>query len=334
MERLDGWLVPGFVDMQVNGGGGTLFNNDPSPQGIARIAAAHAAGGTTACLVTLITDRREMTGTAIAAVAAARAAGQPGLLGLHLEGPHLALARKGTHEGALFRPMEAADLATLIAARPRVGLLMTTIAPENVTVAQVAALAGAGVAVSLGHTDCTAATARAYLAAGARFVTHLFNAMRQMGSREPGLVGAALDDPGLTLGLIADGFHVDPVPMGVALRACRGRIALITDAMATIGTDLDGFSLNGRRVYRRGGRLTLADGTLAGADIDMIGALRFVVERLGVPLEEALRMASLYPAAALGAAKGAFAPGMDADAVLLSPALDIAGVWIAGARIY
>lgn len=243
------------------------------------------------------------------------------------------MARKGTHDAALIRPMEPGDLARIIAARTRVGVLMATVAPESVTEAQVAEMAAAGVTVSLGHTDCPAEVARRHVAAGARVITHLFNAMSQMGNREPGLVGAALDDPRLTLGLIADGFHVDPVAMGVAIRAARGRVALVTDAMSTIGTDLPGFTLNGRRIYRRDGRLTLADGTLAGADIDMIGCLRFVVGRLGLPLDEALRMAALYPAQALGVAKGAFRPGMDADAVLLSTALDVRGVWAGGARL-
>ena len=337
VERLAGWLVPGFVDLQVNGGGGVLFNNDPTPEAIARICAAHVRGGTTALMVTLITDRPEVTACAIAAVTEALRRGQPGLLGLHLEGPHLSLARKGTHDPTLIRPMVAADLALLLAAaadlRAAGGRLMTTVAPESVTEAQVAALAAAGVAVSLGQTDCSAATARAHFAAGARMATHLFNAMSPLGHREPGLVGAALDDPGVTSGLIADGFHVDPLAMGVAIRAARGRIALVSDAMATVGTDLDGFTLNGRRIHRRDGRLTLADGTLAGADIDMIGSLRVVVDRLGLPLAQALPMAARHPAAAIGARKGAFLPGMDADGVLLSPALHIAGVWIAGVRV-
>jgi N-acetylglucosamine-6-phosphate deacetylase len=334
VERLGGWLVPGFVDLQVNGGGGALLNNDCTPEGIARICAAHAAGGTTAILVTLITDRPEATPAAIAAVEAARAAGQPGLLGLHLEGPHLSVARKGTHDPALIRPMTDADLAVVAAAPGRVGHLVTTVAPESVSADQVRALAAAGVVVSLGHTDADAATARRHVEAGARMVTHLFNAMSQLGHRAPGVVGVALDDPRLASGLIADGFHVDPVSMGVALRAVRGRLFLVTDAMSTIGTDLPGFTLNGRQVYRRGGRLTLADGTLAGADIDMISSVRFVVERLGLPLDEALRMAALYPAEAVGATtRGALGPGTEADAVLLTPALEVAGTWIGGRRV-
>ncbi|MCL6707190.1 N-acetylglucosamine-6-phosphate deacetylase [Pseudomonas sp. R2.Fl] len=330
-------IVPGFVDLQVNGGGGVLFNNDPTPEGIRTICAAHARFGTTALMVTLITDTPALRDIALEAGTEAAEARVPGFLGLHLEGPHLSATRKGTHDPGLIRPMTEADLALLTAAAGGFGLPMITVAPESVTPVQIARLVTAGYRVSLGHTDTTAAAVAAYIDAGASLVTHLFNAMSQLGNREPGLVGAALDNGALSCGLIADGFHVDPISMRIALAAKRGpgRIFLVTDAMSSIGSDETGFELNGRHVYRRGGRLTLADGTLAGADIDMLSCVRFVRERLGLPLEEALRMASLYPADAVRApTKGRLAPGSDADFLLLSYDLDLVATYIAGLPVH
>ncbi|WP_332303627.1 N-acetylglucosamine-6-phosphate deacetylase [Rhizobium sp. GR12] len=334
----DGLLIaPGFIDLQVNGGGGVMFNNQPDVTGIARICSAHAQFGTTGLMVTLITDRPDVTSKAAQAGIAALKAHVPGFLGLHFEGPHLSVPRKGTHDPALIRKMETADLEVLIGCKAKLPFVMTTIAPENTTVEQVAALRQAGIVVSLGHTDAGLDVATAYADAGASMVTHLFNAMSPLGHREPGLVGAALANGKLDCGLIADGFHVDPAAIGIALRAKNGpaHIFLVTDAMSTIGTDDDGFELNGRRVYRNGGRLTLADGTLAGADIDMLSCIRFMLEKMEMPLEEALRMASAYPAQAIGAsAKGKLLPGFDADFVMLTPDLQMHSTWISGEKIY
>jgi len=265
-------IVPGFVDLQVNGGGGVLLNEQPDVAGIRTICAAHARFGTTALLPTLITDTPEVTARTVAAGIAAKAENVPGFLGLHLEGPHLSIARKGAHDPKLIRRMEADDLERIVAARGRLDALLATVAPESVGNDQIAALAKAGVTVSLGHSDSGYATVSAAVAAGASMMTHLFNAMNPLGHREPGMVGAALELGHLNAGLIADGYHVDPVSIGVALRAKKGpgRIFLVTDAMSTIGTDMTGFTLNGREIFRKAGRLTLADGTLAGADIDMI----------------------------------------------------------------
>lgn len=333
----DALIAPGFVDLQVNGGGGVLFNNDPTVSGIRTICKAHARYGTTALMVTLITDAPEIKREAITAGEAASKAGEPGYLGLHLEGPHLSIARKGTHDPALIRPMTETDLDYLVEQASRFGLPMITVAPESVTPDQVKCLVEAGYRVSLGHTDTSCASVEAYVAAGATLVTHLFNAMSPLGNREPGLVGAALTSPTLYCGLIADGFHVDPVTMKIALAAKTGpaHIFLVTDAMSTIGSDETSFDLNGRTVYRRDGRLTLADGTLAGADIDMLSCVRYVHEKLGQPLEEALRMASHYPAEAIGApTKGSLTEGQDADFVVLGPDLDIHSTWIAGTCVF
>lgn len=337
IER-DGVLVPGFVDLQVNGGGSIMLNDRQDVEAIRTICEAHAPFGSTALLPTLITDTPEITARAIEAGVEAARQKVPGFLGLHLEGPHLSLARKGAHDPALIRPMSPADQAFLIDARQKLPALLTTIAPESVDPQQVTALSAAGVVVSLGHSDTGFATASAYAAAGASMVTHLFNAMSQIGNREPGLAGATVASGTLWAGLIADGIHVDPATIGIALRAKTGpaKIFLVTDAMATIGTDMTSFTLNGRTIYRAGGRLTLADGTLAGADLDMISAVRFMHSRLGVELGEALRMAALYPAQAMGVGNrhGRLAPGSRADMVHLSGRLDVKDVWIGGDPVF
>ncbi|SDA49992.1 N-acetylglucosamine-6-phosphate deacetylase [Mesorhizobium qingshengii] len=333
-----GMLAPGFVDLQANGGGGVMLNDHPDVASIETICKAHAPFGTTALLTTLITDTPAITAAAVAAGEAATLRKVPGFLGLHLEGPHLSIARKGAHDPALIRPMTDKDEAMLIAARHKLPVLLTTIAPESVEPARVAALAKAGVIVSLGHSDTGYATASTFAAAGASMVTHLFNAMSQIGNREPGLAGAAIDTGTLSAGLIADGIHVDPVTIKIALRAKQGpaRIVLVTDAMATIGTDMTSFTLNGRTIYRKDGSLRLADGTLAGADLDMISAVRYVHRVIGLDLSEALRMASLYPAQAIGQSHrlGRFANGTAADIVALSDDLDIGQVWIGGKMVF
>lgn len=324
-------LAPGFVDLQVNGGGGVLFNNQPDRAAIETICRAHAGYGTTSLMITLISDSVEVRTAALAA--AQSSLDLPGYLGLHLEGPHLSLARKGTHDPAKIRPMTEEDLVALKNAAGKFGKQIITIAPENVTPMQVRELVTAGYVVSLGHTEASGKSAVAYADAGATMVTHLFNAMSQLGNREPGLVGAALEDGRFSCGLIADGFHVDPTTMNIALRAKNGpgRIFLVTDAMSTIGTDDAGLNLNGRPIYRNGGRLTLEDGTLAGADIDMLSCVRFTHTSLGLPLVEALRMASRYPAEAIGAEKkGQLKPGFDADFVLLDMNLGWHSTWISG----
>lgn len=333
-----GMLVPGFIDLQVNGGGGALFNNDPSVSAIRTICTAHARFGTTALLPTLITDTVAVNIAAIAAGVAAQAERVPGFLGLHLEGPHLSLARKGTHDPALIRPMDDADLARILAARAELPNLICTVAAETVTLDQVRAMVEAGIVVSLGHSDASYEQAFAAFNAGATMATHLFNAMSQMGNREPGVVGAVLDRSAAFAGLIADGIHVHPATIGNALRAKRGpgRIFLVTDAMSQTGTDLVSFTLNGRTITRSGGALRLADGTLAGADLDMIDAVNFMVDRMGLELGEAVRMASLYPAEAMGieAEFGHLQPGAVASFVHLTEARQVRATWIGGTKVW
>lgn len=331
---VSGLLVPGFIDLQVNGGGGALLNDTPDLAAIETICRAFLPFGTTACLPTLITDVPEATDHVFAAARAAVAKAVPGFLGLHLEGPHLSLARKGAHDPALIRPMTAADEARLVAGRAALPNLLVTVAAETVDPEQISRLAAAGITVSIGHSDAGFALVDRAVAAGASMVTHLFNAQSQMGNREPGVVGAALNFGALSAGLIADGIHVHPVSLGAALRAKvgPGRIFLVTDAMSVTGTDWTEFELTGRKVYRRDGALRLADGTLAGADLTMIDAVRFVHRTIGLDLGEALRMASLYPAEALGVATthGQLSPGARADFVLLGEDLAPEATFIAG----
>jgi N-acetylglucosamine-6-phosphate deacetylase len=332
-----GTIAPGFVDLQVNGGDGIMLNDAPTLESLARMAAAHAGLGAMAILPTLITDTPGQTRAAVDAVAAAVAAGVAGIAGLHLEGPHLSIARKGAHDPALIRPMEEADLAFLTEAARRLPRLMVTLAPESVTPGQIAALARAGVVVSLGHTDADYTTCLAAAGAGARVATHLFNAMSQLGNREPGLVGAALDCGALSAGLIADGIHVHPAAIRAALAAKRGPggIFLVSDAMAPAGSSITRFTLNGREITRAGGRLTLADGTLAGADLDLAGALRVMTRDVGLGLARALAMATSLPArvAGLDGVHGALRAGGAADFVHLDSGLRLTGAWRGGVPV-
>lgn len=299
-------LSLGYADLQVNGGGGFMLNDDPSIAVLRRMATAHRRLGTVAFLPTLITDTREKTQAAIAAVRDAIAQGIPEIAGLHLEGPHLSVARKGAHDPDLIRPMTDSDLADLLRAAESLPALIVTLAPESVTPQQVRRLADAGACVSLGHSDATYDTCLTYAEAGASMVTHLFNAMSQLGSRAPGLVGAALNDGRLSAGLIADGLHVHPATIVAALeaKAGPGELFLVSDSMAPAGTDLATFELGGRAITRSDGRLTLGDGTLAGADLDLTTAVRIMVEQVGVPLSAALRAATFTPRCLLPAYAG------------------------------
>jgi N-acetylglucosamine-6-phosphate deacetylase len=321
-----GTLAPGFIDLQVNGGGGWQVGGDATPERIADLCALHARLGATGILPTLITDTPEATARVIAAGIAA--AGTPGFLGLHLEGPHLDPRRRGAHDAALIRPMTEADAAALIAARARLPALMVTVAPSACPPDLIARLAAAGVTVSLGHADCTHAEAQAAVAAGAACATHLFNAMSPLGHREPGLVGAVLSSD-LPSGLIADGEHVDPAVLRIALAARPAGLFLVSDCMAFAGSAATEMTLGGRRILRAGGRLTLADGTLAGADLSLPRAVA-TLANLGVPPAQVLAMATATPADLIGARAGRIAPGAAANLVHLAADFTLARVWRRG----
>lgn len=330
----DGLLTPGLIDLQVNGGGGLMLGDAKSIADIERICAAHLTLGTTALTPTLITDTPETTQKVVNLGIEAWAKGVPGFQGLHLEGPHLFAGRKGAHDPDLIRPMSDKDMALYLRAARELPSLIMTVAPETVRPDQIAELASAGVHVSLGHSGASYELCRQAVEAGASLVTHLFNAMSPLQHREPGLVGAALDLGALSAGIIADGVHVDPVAMRVALKAKSGpgRIFLVTDAMSQTGTDVTSFFLGGREIFRRGGTLTLADGTLAGADIDLPASLRFLTGTLEMPLETALAMATSDPADVLARPLGRLEEGYPADFVLFGENLAVDGVWLGGER--
>lgn len=314
----DSILAPGFVDLQINGGGGLMVDGQTDLAALRQICATHRALGSAGVLPTLITDTPAATAQVIAAGIAAAQAQVPGFLGLHLEGPHLDPRRHGAHDPALIRPMGEDDLLHLCAAAQALPALMVTLAPESTTPDQVARLAAAGALVSLGHSDCSYDTAQAYLAAGARCATHLFNAMSQIGNRAPGLAGAVLAGD-CAAGLIADGIHVHPATLRLALAARPEGLFLVSDCMAFAGSDLAQMDLGGRRILRQGGRLTLADGTLAGADLTLPQAVAVLVQDVGSTPERALAMAGRIPAQLIGAdgRLGQIAPGRAADLVLL-----------------
>ena len=302
LENLRGGIIaPGYVDLQVNGGGGVMFNDDQSVDTLRTIAEAHASIGTAALLPTLITDTADRTKSAITAVKQAISEQVAGIVGIHLEGPHLSAARKGAHDPALIRPMTDADLAIVLDAAESLPNVMMTVAPESATNAQIRQMSDAGVIVSLGHTDADFDTCMAAFDAGASCVTHLFNAMSQLGNREPGLVGATLARGDIHAGLIADAIHVHPAVIRITLAAAQNnaRIMLVTDAMATAGSQINDFVLNGRKVIRQDHRLTLQDGTLAGADLEMTRALAVMVNKTGDDVSDAIRRATATPRALL-----------------------------------
>jgi N-acetylglucosamine-6-phosphate deacetylase len=327
-----GILAPGFIDLQVNGAGGVLLNDAPTPESIATICTTLARFGVTACLPTLISDTPDKNAATIGA--ARQSLAVPGFLGLHLEGPHLSRGKPGAHDPAMLREMSEADVLALLDARRELPCLLITVAPEAVTPDQVTRLSGAGIVVSIGHTAAGYADIRALVDAGATMVTHLFNAQSQITPREPGLVGAALDIGELHAGIIADGIHVHSANLALARRAKTGpgRLFLVSDAMPVTGTEAQSFTLGDRTVHRRDGALRLDDGTLAGADLTLADAIGFLNRTLGVPVEEALRMASLYPAEAIGVTgeRGSLKPGMRADVVHLGDDLAVRGTLIGG----
>jgi N-acetylglucosamine-6-phosphate deacetylase len=324
------FVTAGFIDLQVNGGGGVLLNDHPTADGMRAIARAHRRYGTTACLPTLITDTREQTRSAIAA--ARSVAGREGVLGLHLEGPFISPQRPGVHRPDRIAEPGAGDLEQLCELTGA-GRSLVTLAPECVPAGFVMTLAAAGVRISIGHSEASAAVVTQAVAEGATGVTHLFNAMPPFSARDPGIVGTTLSEPRLTAGLIVDGMHVDPVSVRAAF-AAKGadRVALVTDAMPTVGTSLDRFDLVGRTIKLVDGRLTTKEGTLAGAHLDMASAVRNTVRLAKVPLEDALRAASLTPAQFLGVdnERGAIVPGARADLVALTDTLAVAATWIDG----
>lgn len=326
-----GRLVPGFVDTQVNGGGGVLFNDDLSMDAVAAIGAAHRRFGTTGFLPTLISDDLDAIDRAMRAVEAAIERGVPGVLGVHVEGPFLNAARAGIHDKAKFRRLD--ERASALLSSLKTGRTLVTLAPELTEPSTISRLAAAGVIVAAGHTDATYEETEAALAAGVTGFTHLFNAMSPLTTRAPGAVGAALSDPSSFCGLIVDGRHVHPAVLRIALR-CKPleRLMLVTDAMPSVGLADKTFTLQGRTITVRDGVCVAPDGTLAGSDLDMAAAVRNAARLLELDLADAVRMASLHPAQFLGLDHllGRIAPGQRASLVLLDEQLEVARTWIDG----
>ena len=323
------WLAPGFIDVQVNGGGDVLFNDAPTAEGLRAIVAAHRRFGTTALLPTLISDTPEKMRAALAVVDAL-ADSNSGVIGIHLEGPFISPERPGVHDPRYIRALTAQDAAMLTA--PRKGLTHVTLAPEQVPQGFVRKLTTAGIRVSLGHSVATYAETRAAMAEGLTGFTHLFNAMRPLGSREPGPIAAALESSDSWFGMIVDGVHVDPAMLRLALRGLANPM-LVTDAMPPVGGSRSSFRLYGEEITVEAGRCLRKDGRLAGAVLDMAAAVRNCVRMLGAPLETALRFASANPARFLGVddRMGRLAPGCRADMVAVDPErIGVLRTWIAG----
>ncbi len=329
---LDGLLLlPGFLDTQVNGGGGVLFNSEPTVEAIRAIGQAHRRFGTTGFLPTLISDDLQVVARGLAAVSAAIDAEVPGVLGIHIEGPFLNVARKGVHNSAKLRGLDEGAVGLLTSLRG--GRTLVTLAPEMTTPDIIAKLQAAGVVVSAGHTNATYEEIRTALQHGLRGFTHLFNAMSQLTGREPGVVGAALEDQDSWCGIIVDGRHVDPAVLRIALRCKRhDRFMLVTDAMPSVGAAEKSFTLQGRVISVTDGVLVDEDGTLAGSDTDMATTVRNAVRLLGLELPEAARMASQYPAEflGLGSELGRIAPGYRANLVLIDDEFRVRRTWIDG----
>lgn len=324
-------LLPGFLDIQVNGGGGALFGDAPSVETIRTIAEAHSRFGTTGFLPTVISGDFNLIRAAIGAVEAAIAANVPGVLGIHVEGPFLSHERKGIHDASKFRSLDAEAFALLTSAKH--GKTLVTLAPEETTPETIAALARSGVVVSAGHTDATYAEIRTALGRGLTGFTHLFNAMSPLTAREPGTVGAALEDQESWCGIIVDGRHVDPAVLRVALRCRRAdKMMLVTDAMPSVGAASKTFQLGGRTITVKDGVCIAPDGTLAGTDLDMASAVRNAMELLGLDLNAAVAMASRNPATFLGLADelGSIRAGHRASLVLVDDSLDVLETWING----
>ncbi|MBD1584072.1 N-acetylglucosamine-6-phosphate deacetylase [Pseudoalteromonas sp. S16_S37] len=334
VEPLNGLVVPGFIDVQVNGGGGAFFNAEQTTDCLGKILSAHGQFGSTAIMPTLITDKVEVMSAAADAVAQAVANNQAGIVGIHFEGPHLSHPKKGTHSEQYIRAISDEEFA--IYERRDLGIKMVTLAPETVPLSDIERLIKLGVKVSIGHSNADFDTAMKALRVGADGFTHLFNAMSAFTSREPGVVGAALWDDNSWCGLIVDGHHVHSTSAKLAIRTKqRGKVMLVTDAMPPVGTDDMEFDFfDGRKVIRTGNRLNSTTGELAGSVLDMASAVRNTVNDLDIALSESLRMASLYPAQYLNLpTKGHLTQGADADFVLLDDSLFANATYIAGQKI-
>lgn len=326
-------LAPGFIDLQVNGGGGLMFNNTLTVEGLRTLANAHRQYGTTALLPTLITDSYAVMRQAIAAVKQAIEEGVPGIIGIHLEGPFLNPEKKGAHAVEKFCVIDEQGFEVISSLT--VGKTLVTIAPELTTSDMIKRIRNQGIVICAGHTGADYNQTCEGLAAGVTGFTHLYNAMTPLLSREPGMVGAALNDENSWFGIIADGFHMHPAAFRVAVAAKQsGGAVLVTDAMATVGSEDKSFVLDGETIYAVEGRCTNAAGSLAGSDLDMNSAIKNAMKFARIDWMEAVRMATVYPAKALGVDRqlGYIKSGYQANFVSLDSQINVTATWIDGQK--
>ncbi len=329
----EGIFAPGFIDIQVNGGGGVMLNNAPCRESVDTITAGHRPSGTTGMMPTLISDTRDNQQAGIDAVREAMAAGNAGVLGIHIEGPFFDVGKRGTHKASLIRPPLAEDIEWLTS----LGELkvIVTLAPEHALPGQIRELVEAGIHVCAGHTNASYEQIKSAIAEGLQGFTHLFNAMSALEAREPGTVGAALDSDSTWVGVITDGHHVHPASIQIAHRMKpQGKLMLVSDAMSTVGGEDPFFEIYGERIEERDGRLINSEGVLAGSAIGMIDAVRITTNSVSLPLEESLRMAALYPASFLGLENqlGRIASGYRADFVHFDRDFKVHNTWVAGVQ--
>lgn len=334
-EAINGeeFIVPGFIDIQVNGGGGFILNKIKTLEELKKMFQAHARFGSTAILPTLITDELTVMSSAADIIAAAIRCKTPGIIGVHFEGPHLSVAKKGAHSQSFIRPISSEEWQIL--ERKDLGQIIVTLAPEMVSATDITRMVNLGIKVCLGHSNADYATAQKAVDAGASGFTHLYNAMSPLQGREPGMTGCALLNDNTFCGIIVDGHHVDYASCRLALKAKpAGKVLLVTDAMPPVGTDQQSFDFFDRQVFLNDGKLTSSTGELAGSVLTMAQAVKNTIKHLAVPQAEALRMASLYPAQFLGLQnKGQITVGADADFIVLSELGDVKQTWIAGQRV-
>ena len=336
-HQVSGLLAPGFIDLQVNGGGGALFNDSPSVANIKTIINAHAKFGTTGRMPTLITDKVVVMAQAADAIAAALNEKVLGILGIHFEGPHLSIAKKGAHSAEFIRAITDEEWQVL--ERKDLGKIMVTLAPEMVVAKDIARMVSLGINVCLGHTNADFATAQKAVDAGASGFTHLFNAMSPLQGREPGVVGTALLNDHTSCGLIVDGHHVDFATCRLAIKTKpQGKVFLVTDAMPPVGTDDIEFAFFNRTVHLADGKLTSTTGELAGSVLDMATAVRNCHQQLNIPLDEAIRMASMYPANYINQDDNeniaSLTVGSPANFVVLNENIEVQETWISGQRVF
>lgn len=334
MQLGGGILAPGFVDLQVNGGGGVLFNNQPSDQALVTLANAHLSGGTTALLPTIISDEFSVMQAAAQAVISARQTMPGQILGLHVEGPYFSQVKRGAHSQSQVRIPTDAEIDWLVALAEVIPVLLT-LAPEVASASQLSRLLQARITLFAGHTNATYEEVNLALEAGISGFTHLFNAMSGLESRHPNAVGAALDDSDSFCSIIADGYHVHPASIRLAYKLkAKGKLILVSDAMATAGSDVQSFTLYGETIHRHGGKLLNKEGKLAGSNLTLIEAVKFCHREVGIPLSDCLNMASCYPATLLGlqAERGKLQPGFRADVIHFNDRFEIQNCWVQGTR--